>query len=289
MRSSVRNRVARSIGLLLGLGFILGSPKINATPNSTPEGGSAAGSAQLEIVGTTFQLTLPNGQKLSQSQLIGTIFTVQDEQGSWRRIRIDGIEADPRDPSGEITLYHVMVEDPATHVFSEFCRPGPDGLVRAFPLAGQWTADGRHLPSAHGFNVTCTSGAIGKCVRFGYKPWKKGPNGESLWDYHQACVRLLRADYCGDGHAFTRDGTEVDVFDSLGIQSDTTAPGMVFEAGWGPAGALCVQHPRIKENITLKALEARCPQRLSGRTGEACTEAALRGQAELRVLNRSKP
>ena len=56
------------------------------------------------------------------------------------------------------------------------------------------------------FSVTCTSGVIGKCVRAGYKPWKTAADGRPMWDYHQACTRLIRADYCGDGRTHTRDG-----------------------------------------------------------------------------------
>ena len=35
-------------------------------------------------------------------------------------------------------------------------------------------------------------------------------------DWYNACIRLLRADYCGDGRPFTRDGTLVDIYDHLG-------------------------------------------------------------------------
>jgi hypothetical protein len=41
----------------------------------------------------------------------------------------------------------------------------------------------------------CISGAVGKCARFGYKPWKVLSDGQALSMYHQACVRMLRADY----------------------------------------------------------------------------------------------
>ena len=46
--------------------------------------------------------------------------------------------------------------------------------------------------SDEGFTLTCATGAQGKCVRFGYKPWKTLSNGVVLADYHQACVRLVR-------------------------------------------------------------------------------------------------
>jgi type IV secretory pathway TrbD component len=66
-----------------------------------------------------------------------------------------------------------------------FCQPGPDGIAMALPLSGAWTARGRHEDRPT-FILTCTSGALGKCVRFGYKPWKRTPEGVSLWAYHEA-------------------------------------------------------------------------------------------------------
>jgi ADYC domain-containing protein len=47
-------------------------------------------------------------------------------------------------------------------------------------------------------------------VRFGYKPWREAA-GKPRWDYHQACVRMVRADYAGDGIGHTRDGTLIDL------------------------------------------------------------------------------
>ncbi len=59
-----------------------------------------------------------------------------------------------------------------------------------------------------------------------------------------------------------------------------------FVAGWDSKGAVCVHHPRIRENISLAALEADVP-RLAGRTGAICTEAYARSLGAL-IFNRSK-
>lgn len=42
------------------------------------------------------------------------------------------------------------------------------------------------------FELICTSGAQGKCVRFGYHPWEKAPDGRPMRDYFNACVHMLR-------------------------------------------------------------------------------------------------
>ncbi|WAS95943.1 ADYC domain-containing protein [Nannocystis punicea] len=246
-----------------------------------------AGAPKVEIDRTAFRITLPDGHVLSDNEMIGVVLTVRDEEGAWRKVRIEKIEADPRDP--EITLHELSVQDPETSTWAPLCAPGPDGLARAMPLAGTWMADGRYEAADGAFNVTCTSGAIGKCVRFGYKPWVTASDGSSLWDYHQACVRMVRADYCGDGTSFTKNGTQINIFDRLKIQMLDKAPGYVLEAAWGPAGALCVHHPRVAETATLAQLEAKCPERLRGRTGAACNREAFAADPQYRLFNLSVP
>jgi hypothetical protein len=105
-------------------------------------------------------------------------------------------------------------------------------------------------------------------------------------DFHNACVRMVRADYCGDGRAWTRDGTIIDMWDDQGIQkphsqNDAT---FSFEAGWKPEGAVCVAHTRIPENITLDKLKTSCP-RLA--TMPTCDEALARA-AGASLFNRSR-
>ena len=202
-------------------------------------------------------------------------------------VRIDAVVPDPSDPDGEVLLYRVMALR-ADGAWRELCGPDPQGERWAFPLAGRWTASGQHLPAAANvFNLTCSSGAIGKCVRFGYKPWKLLPDGTALRDHHQACVRMMRADYCGDGQSFTRGGTLIDLYDRLGIQKDEPGPGMRFEAGWGKDGATCVAHVRIPEKVTLEELARRCPGRLAERVGAVCTEEEARRPSATLLLNRS--
>ena len=140
-----------------------------------------------------------------------------------------------------------------TGTWGEFCSMAPDGTVAGFPLAGRWTPDGQHLRDATSFTITCTSGASGKCVRFGYKPWRM-IGAESLWDYHQTCVRIVRADYGGDGSPHTRDGTLIDIFDRLGIQRSDRDPDLTFEAAWGPDGAVCVRRTRLAEVLSSEEL-----------------------------------
>jgi hypothetical protein len=66
----------------------------------------------------------------------------------------------------------------------------------------------------------------------------------SLRDHHQACTRMARADYCGDGRPHTVTGTPIDIFDRLKnpvqIEGTKSLVNWSIEAEWGPEGARCV-------------------------------------------------
>jgi hypothetical protein len=153
------------------------------------------------------------------------------------------------------------------------------------PLAGRSDPAGILSPGAAGdFELVCTSGAQGKCLRFGYAPWRATPDGRPMRDWYNACVRMLRADYCGDGRPHTRDGTLVDLYDRIGVQKPDTDALSRFEAAWGPGGAVCVARTRIPDIIDLDGLARACP-RLAPRLGpQACDDSAPGGL----VFNRSR-
>ena len=265
---SPRAAAAGPLAALL-LALVAGPPAAAAPAPAA----SAPAVRAVEVEGTAFRLTLADGRVLRQEELPGTILSLGDGPAHRRLLRIDAVERDPRDPRGEVVLYALSTRDPATGAWRDLCGPDPDGRRLGFPLAGAAAPDGRHVESPGRFRVTCTAGAEGKCVRLGYKPWRRLPDGTSLAPHHQACVRLLRADYCGDGTGHTRDGTTVSIYDRVGIQADEPAPGMAFEAAWGPGGAVCVRRTRLPDVLAPDALAASCP-RLAGRLGDACDEGA---------------
>src|SRR5262249_20734677 len=150
------------------------------------------------------------------------------------------------------------------------CAPDHDGRQLGFPLAGRRTATGmfeRGPPGA--FDLVCTSGAIGKCVRLGYHPWETAPEGRSMREYLNACIRMMRADYCGDGRSWTRDGTPILFRDRADRQRPERSRTNAFEAGWNDAGAVCVRRTRIAAIIKPEALRQSCP---SMKVGARCNE-----------------
>lgn len=225
------------------------------------------------VVGTEFRITLTDGRTLAQEELVGVVLLVGRDGGEPQPLRIDAVTRDADDPTGEIVLYALSAPDAADGTWRNICEPDIDGRRLGFPLPGAWTANGTYHPDAPGLSITCTAGAQGKCVRFGYKPWATLPDGTAMLPYYQACTRAVRADYCGDGVGHTRDGTAIDIFDTAGIQVEEAPPGMTFEAAWGPEGALCLERVRIPELASLAAIAAACPQLKVAAPGESCRTA----------------
>lgn len=150
--------------------------------------------------------------------------------------------------------------------------PGSCGTITiptaAIAVGGQWDynsgapGDGRKLIEqgnpAYDTHVTfaCTDGAIGKCVeKAHYKPWANAApecrvSWVGLWPrrrcwtetqemLHEACVRMVRADYCGDGVSMTVDGIGIDLWDESSINTQSEQV-WGLEGEWTPNGARCL-------------------------------------------------
>ncbi len=265
------------------LRFVL--PLLGAVVASEATAGPAAGVAGVDVEGTRFRVTMSDGRVRYSETLVGAVLTM-GINGGLARIRIDAVMRDPREDARDVWLHTVSVQM-ADGSWRNPCVADPDGKHFAFPLAGRAGSDGILHPAEPGrFELTCSAGAQAKCARFGYSPWAIGPDGKPLIHTYNACVRLLRGDYGGRDEPLTKNGMWVDIYDPQGIQKTDGDPTLTFEAGWGPDGAVCVHHPRVKENVTLEQLEARYPQ-LKGRTGAICTEEFARANGAL-IFNRSR-
>ena len=203
----------------------------------------------------TFPLTVP----VSGIGFIGATLEGVDEHGASFDIVIGDVEADASDPSGEILLYTLLAKD-ADDTWQNLCETDADGVATATLLAGTWDASGARHASTDLVTIGCTSRVLAKCIRWGYKPWQT-VNGLALADYHQACTRMARADYCGNGQPHTRDGTLIDIWDNVPIQELEPAPGMEFEASWTPDGAYCLSRGRY--TLDPDPIVRECPWKLA--------------------------
>jgi len=110
-----------------------------------------------------------------------------------------------------------------------------------YPWGGDKIYDGS-------ITIACRKrGAIAKCLEDGYKPWRSSQDDQA----HQACVRMMRADFCGDGTSWTETGHPVNLWDRYGYQSDTESWNQ--EAVWGSNGADIIYHINARRMTSVEA------------------------------------
>ena len=168
---------------------------------------STANQPGLTVDGTEFVLTTADGRILRSPDLVGATLKIGGA-GGVTNLTIQSVEEDRDAKGGQVMLHHFVVQSEGGAA-ADLCAADATGRSLGFPIP-----DGRG-----GFDLICTSGAVGKCIRWGYRPWEERPGGPSLRALHQACTRMVRADYGGDGQATTRDGMMIDLYDRFGIQT----------------------------------------------------------------------
>lgn len=235
----------------------------------------------IEAIDLARGVTLPDGKIVRGLSLAGTAIggkgapaslvgaqlegTTTDERPV--RVRIDAAgpapDPDPATPANEadgLTAYTVSAQLGAGDAkgkgkggawkgegdFRVLCGGKP-----AIAIAGRWdyfsgrAGDGKRLSAGPTeITLSCLDAAIGKCVGWGYHPWEKPAKGRNPAALHEACVRAVRADYCGDGVSHTVPGQLVNIYDDAGIQKDTAD--WKPEAHWTPKGARCVEGTRME-------------------------------------------
>ena len=198
---------------------------------------------------------------LQPKDLLGMEWTERrcqtDRQCAQVSYRIANVTGDPSQntmpahgDNDDLWLYEVQQTTAATPGAGDWrnvCRPDRHGMARGLFVNGRWDRSGAW--HARGYTFGCTSGVIAKCARnWGYKPWKRlktaGGQPIGLRPLHQACTRAARADYCGDGASWTREGTLVDLFDRYGLNTATADPALHQEAGFTQDGAAWVARTR---------------------------------------------
>lgn len=240
--------------------------------------------AKVSIEGSRLRVDYPDGTSLSGMDLVGKEIVIG--AAGEMRLRINAITPDRHTP--DVWLHDISAQR-ADGQWQNVCLPDADGQRLALPVAGYTTADGGFVHDPDKLSITCSSGAQGKCLRFGYRYWMNGPDGQSLLPQFQACLRMVRADYCGDGKSWTENGTGIDVYDDVGIQVPENKNPMPFEAGWAPDGAVCIHHQRIASKLAPQALQQQCPRLAAAPLGEQCSENWARTRGKAVLYNRSKP
>ena len=265
------------------LGVLVVALLTAAAPLSAAAGRADASYRVDRVVGSSIELVDGEGRKRSGADLAGIELELGDG-GDTVRLRIVSVVADRIEG---VLLHEVEALDPAG-AWVNVCAPDRDQRRLALFIEGHDLADGRQVRVPGELSVTCTAGVQGKCIRAGYLPWDDrhgAGQGQALF---QTCTRMFRADYCGDGIGWTRDGMAIDPYDIHRIQEPERPATLPFEAAWGPEGAVCVHHTRVVERGDLTALLAQCPRLARVPSGAQCTEEAAGRVAGTLMFNRSR-
>lgn len=197
-----------------------------------------------DLIGTEIELTIyaKNDKNVEVSEVV--------------TMRFDDIYLDPEVPGGDVWLYDITYKMAGSDEWSPICETG----APVVPMHNYWDeVTGARIDDEDAYTLACTDAVIGKCVTWGYRPYGDAwecPKWDtpkkcdliSLQDHHQACTRMARADYCGDGVAWTVPGTAIDIYDHLYPQIETKeTQGWQLEAEWDEDGAYCLQDIRLQD------------------------------------------
>jgi len=181
---------------------------------------------------------------LGGDEMVGTEMSGILSDGRALPMRIESAEI-LSGASGDIWAYGVSYAQ-ADGSWTPLCGSGSAiALTGIWNLAAGVAGGGAWSASSSAFTFGCRGAALAECVELGYQPWAS-VSSTPLRDHHQACTRMIRADYCGDGTAWTEPGVQINLYDSLGIQSDSTS--WRTDAEWLPDGARCIARMRDFRN-----------------------------------------
>lgn len=217
---------------------------------------------KVKLDGTKFKRSLPKTLKQDDEKVNNAFFSAFLDDGSALSLRIDAIESVKYRDDPNLIHYQVSYETQSG--WQNLCGEDEYGYpLGAIPLLGRWDysegteTGGSKIEDDTVFTFACEGYVLHKCVIAQYKPWetvlvcnqdkKKNQCTEvSLSEYHQACTRMLRADFCGDGTSYTQNNVQVSLYDGIGIRLDSED--WAFEAEWDEDGAICLTDPRLEQS-----------------------------------------
>jgi hypothetical protein len=119
-------------------------------------------------------------------------------------------------------------------------------------------------------NIACAGTAIAKMHLLRHTlAGSEGPFATTR-DQRQAMLRMLRADYCGDGMAYTVDGHPLRYADEWGwhhasIDLSQASQRSLVEGVWSHKGAVCLDRPRMVQRSEIRCTRPipACPPNLT--------------------------
>lgn len=192
---------------------------------------------------------------LKGAALIGSTILIKLGGGLTVPVVIAGVQEVPSWAAGAppITAYTLVYVDLEDTLSQRNVCSGTllDPLTAAVTLIGGETYDEATKtvnPGMSGWvTLACAGSAAAKLKLLGY-----GPSGDFDGQGHpatvmqrQATLKMITADYCGDGQSYTANGTPLLWANAAGtVAPDDGDTVGAFEAAWSGGGALCLDTPR---------------------------------------------
>ncbi len=260
--NTAQANVTRTAALLAAdvkfVGGVLASVKIGEdTINSV-----AVVDGTLTGVRSTDSVTLSAASDFKNAVIKGRL-----SDGSDIDLRIDDVVYDS---TYQVNWYKISMSVDAGFSWGSLCADGAGAVA----LPTLWSSSNQRIDDPNLFTLACDGAALAKCFKWGYDPGetKTESDGQgnskpqNLADWHQACARMVTADYCGNGVSHTRTGTPIDIYDNLNIQVRTGSL-RGTEADWAVDGAHCIRQTRWVNATGLgndyDYVVANCPSRLA--------------------------
>lgn len=202
------------------------------------------------------------------------------------------------------TLYFLeyLEVTPGGSEWVDYCGPAGDG---ALPLHGYFDRNRKHVADDDYISFSCRDGTSRKCNSWGYPAGNGGP-GTDNWDFHQACIGMTSALYCGDGVPYTREKTPILLRDAVSGYGDdgpynfghpTPLPGLpdsyYIESAWKRNGRpFCLSKFRWQalspEQCMGQLLDPRYTRNSEAKFCDDYTIAQLLAQPNVVLVNGSK-
>lgn len=225
----------------------------------------------IEVANAMYSLTAARGHLLAIDEngsgadsnilqgeaLIGSTIVLEDSAQTEHQIRIADYKLFDVEPwHADLTMhgYRLQARD-NNGVFVDLCATPANGLGAVYANIDKFSlvvtdeffnAKAEVMAQPGAFQFACPGQALSKMKWMGYS--RDIPEESAFFttpEQRQATVRMIIADYCGDGNAYTVSGQAVYWQNSSAWISVAGAETEVeVEARWNADGAICVTTPR---------------------------------------------
>jgi hypothetical protein len=211
-----------------------------------PGKAAPGGFNQLAVAGDAFVLRNAKGATIGGPAVVGTVLVLERDGQPIANLMIAAHQKVPRwaDGASAAQAYGLVYVGDDGVSERNVCGgeiSDPHAAI-ALVLGGETydLATKQVAPAPGWFSVACAGSAAAKLSLLGYGP----QSSPTTVKQRQATLKMITADYCGDGTSYTENGTPL-LWENLSGSVDLEAAPGEIEAVWTSAGALCLDASRI--------------------------------------------